>query len=225
VQKKILKTLILFQENSKKRILTKSEFRKKCIKELKGLSIRDRRVYSQKVSQRVEQIIDNHKAKSILFYLPLSFEADLRRLTTKLKRAKKNIYVPFINGISFKMVKFRLPLKKSSFGVYESSLSRVKIDKVDIIVVPIIGMDSDFRRVGFGKGMYDRFYQTLNNRPLLIFVELKSCISSYRITQQHDIKANYYITFDKFLKIEDSRSYAIRDTNRTPNYRGCNLST
>jgi 5-formyltetrahydrofolate cyclo-ligase len=205
--------------------LTKKEFRAECLKKLKRVSKREKREYSRVISKRVEQIIAEHKAESILFYLPLSMEADLRDSIKKFKKSGRKVYLPFINGISFKMVKFRLPLKKSSFGVYESSFSRVNIDKVDIVVVPVVGIDSDFKRVGFGKGMYDRFYQTLKNRPLLIFVELKSCISPYRISQQHDIKANYYITFDKFLKIEDSRSYAIRDTNRTPNDRGYNLST
>jgi 5-formyltetrahydrofolate cyclo-ligase len=205
--------------------LTKDVFRRECKEKLKSVKGFQRRLYSRKIEERVLSVLNRERAKNILLYLPLSIEADLQPLIRKLRKSNRQLYVPFINGISFKMVKFRLPLKKSSFGVYESSFSKVRKDRIDAVIVPVIGIDQDFRRVGFGKGMYDRFYQTLRNQPLLIFVELKSCISAYRITQQHDIKANYYITFDKFLKIEDSRSYAIRDTDRTPNYRGYNLST
>ena len=101
------------------------------------------------------------------------------------------------------MVKFRLPLRKSSFGTLESGNSKRKIDMVDIVIVPVIGIDKSFKRIGFGKGMYDRFYESLKNKPTLIFVQNTSCISTEIITEKYDIRADYYITPNLSLKIKD----------------------
>jgi 5-formyltetrahydrofolate cyclo-ligase len=111
----------------------------------------------------------------------------------------------------FKMVKFRLPLKKSQFGTLESGNSKREITRVDIVIVPILGADKNFQRVGFGKGMYDRFYETLKNRPTLIFVQNITCLSKDKITDEHDIRANYYITPDILLEIKDFGNNAIRN--------------
>ncbi len=176
------------------------------------------------VSKRVEEIVKIERPSSILFYLPLSFEPNLISLLKKLRRRKVDIFVPFIEEFTFKMVKFRLPLKKSSFGTLESGYSKKRIERVDIVIVPVLGVDHSFRRVGFGKGMYDRFYETLKNRATLIFVQNIGCCSRERVTERHDIRADYYITPYLSLKIKDFGTYATRNYNRASSYRFCNIN-
>ncbi len=62
------------------------------------------------------------------------------------------------------------------------------------MIVPVVGVDGDLRRVGFGKGMYDRFYATLKRRPVVVFVQRKKCMTKERICDAYDIEADYYIT-------------------------------
>jgi len=181
----------------------KNEFRKKAIKNLKSISQSKRWLFSKQISQKIDEIIRKEKPKSILFYTPLKIEPDIFPLIKKYRRQNIEILTPFIYGISFKMVKFRLPLRKSSFGTLESGNSKRKIDMVDIVIVPVIGIDKSFKRIGFGKGMYDRFYESLKNKPTLIFVQNLSCVSQNIITEKHDIRADYYITPNLSLKIKD----------------------
>jgi 5-formyltetrahydrofolate cyclo-ligase len=61
------------------------------------------------VVDKLEILIKEGNYKNILLYVPLASEVDSMQLIRRI-RAKVNIYVPFMEGVSFKMVKFRLPL-------------------------------------------------------------------------------------------------------------------
>ena len=173
--------------------MDKKSFRKYCLNRLKSLKPRRRYINDKLVARKIEKIIAYHKPKSILFYLPMPIEVDLQAIM-KQKRKKLKIFVPFIEGESFKMVQYRLPLKRNSFDIYESPNSQKVLKKVDMIIVPVVGVDGNLKRVGFGKGMYDRFYETLKNRPVTVFVQRVRCHTQIKVTDIYDIQANYYIT-------------------------------
>jgi 5-formyltetrahydrofolate cyclo-ligase len=181
----------------------KDVFRKLCLKKLQFFSKTAKIEKDKYICSQILQIIGLQKAKKILFYIPLSIEVDVEPLIKKLRKRKNiEIYVPFMKGKSFVPVKYRLPLKKKRFGIREPNYSifRNNSIKFDIIVVPIIGIDETYRRVGFGAGMYDRFFENLKKNqssyplPTIIFTQLKLCKSTNIITSMHDIRADYIIT-------------------------------
>ena len=137
-------------------IETKDSFRKYAINRLK----RDKKNFNLKqnmiILRELEFILKECKAKNILLYIPLDIEVDLRKLIAKLRK-NSTIFVPFMEGVSFKMVKYRLPLMAKKFNIYEPPNSNFKFVKLDVAVVPVLGVDGNFKRIGFGKGMYDRF--------------------------------------------------------------------
>lgn len=176
---------------------TKDSFRKLCLNRLKFFSKKAKIKKDKEICLKILQIIELHNAKKILLYIPLSTEVDVRSLITKLKKRKNiEVYVPFMKGMSFVPVKYRLPLKVKKFGIKEPNYSRFRDNniKLDAIIVPILGIDKTYRRVGFGAGMYDRFYETLRHKPITIFTQLKLCISDEIVTSGHDIRPDYIIT-------------------------------
>jgi 5-formyltetrahydrofolate cyclo-ligase len=98
------------------------------------------------------------------------------------------------------MIPFRHPFKISIFGTKESFKSIFYKQNIDLMVVPIIGFDSMNRRIGFGKGMYDRFFDKLSKKPIIIFVQLDKIFSKPIITQSFDIKFNIYISAKTIIK-------------------------
>lgn len=189
--------------------MDKKNFRRDCLKRLKHVPKNRRYIYDKRIIKLLESVIRLHQPKSILFYLPISLEADIRQLIQK-ERKKLNIFVPFIEGESFKMVRYRLPLKRNSFNIYEPSNSHLVQKRVDMIIVPVVGVDGNFKRVGFGKGMYDRFYEKLPQKPVVVFVQRAVCQTDKKITDSYDIRADYYITPKKIQmlgKNNDNRDY------------------
>ena len=175
----------------------KDDFRKLSLKKLHFFSNFAKIKKNKDICKKIINIIDLHKPKKIMLYIPLKIEVDVRVIIEKLRKRKNiEVYVPYMRGKSFVAVKYRLPLKKKKFGIKEPNFSRYRENKIDLdmIIVPIVGIDKTYRRVGFGAGMYDRFYEKLNKKPVTIFTQIKLCKTDKLVTQKHDISPDYIIT-------------------------------
>jgi len=178
-------------------LIDKADFRKLALKKLKFCSGIAKIKKNKNICLKIKEIINLHKPQKVLLYLPLNLEVDVMPIIRELrKRRNIEVYVPFMKGKSFVPVKFRLPLKVKKFGIKEPNFSSFKKNdiKLDMIIVPIVGIDETCRRIGFGAGMYDRFYETLKSKPITIFTQLELCKSKKIVTQKHDIQADYIIT-------------------------------
>lgn len=180
--------------------MDKKSFRKNCLKRLKNSCENRKYINDKLVTQKIGLVIKEHKPKSILFYLPLPLEVDIQSLL-RIYRKKLKIFTPYIVGESFKMVQYRLPLRCNSFNIYEPSNSKIEYKRVDMIIVPVVGVDGNFKRVGFGRGMYDRFYEKLQKKPIVVFVQREKCLTRKKITDGYDIRGDYYITPKESIKI------------------------
>jgi 5-formyltetrahydrofolate cyclo-ligase len=179
--------------------MDKQEFRKRCLARLKSSPTYAKYAKDKKISQKIETIIKKEKPKSILFYLPISMEVNLNGLLRKYKKRLK-IFVPFIEEESFKMVEYRLPLERNSFGIFEPKAHHLAQKYVDLIIVPVIGIDRNMQRVGFGKGMYDRFFAKLHKKPVVIFVQREMCKTPHKVCDNYDIQCHYYVTSKEIIK-------------------------
>ncbi|MGE0052235.1 MAG: 5-formyltetrahydrofolate cyclo-ligase [Arcobacter sp.] len=173
----------------------KSDFRKSCIKKLEFISLFSKYYKNKIIVKKLEKFIKKSESKNILLYIPLGIEVDIKPLIVTLRKMKsKNVYVPFMQGDSFKIVKFRLPLYKKKFAIKEPNNSFLKPNKIDIAIVPVVGIDAVNKRIGYGKGMYDRFFDRLDYKPTIIFTQLILCKSKKILSDNYDIQADYIIT-------------------------------
>ncbi len=194
------KRLNLNQENKKINI-NKKIFRQICIKKLQKASSFSKIQKDKQIIKKLETLVKKERPKNILAFVPLKNEPDILPFINK-KRKKCNIFVPFMEGVSFKIVKFRLPLRQKKFSIKEPPNSFIKNTKIDLAIVPVLGVDGDYKRIGFGKGMYDRFFAKLSYTPVIIFVQIEECLIKKSICDSYDIQADYYITPKKILKIK-----------------------
>ncbi len=150
----------------------------------------------KKISDQIYKLAKKDKFKTIMVYIPLKLEVDINTLISKLRREGKTILVPFMEGKSFRLVQYRLPLNKKKFGIKEPKNSyKFRKKNIDLAIVPIVGTDNTLRRVGFGKGMYDRFFEKEKKYiNYTLFIARKLFISKHYITDNHDISADMIIT-------------------------------
>lgn len=172
--------------------MNKQQIRQQCLKKLQRAAKGGRASRSLAVNREILKFVGYLKPKTVLLYLPLGMEVDISPLFAHLRR-KARLYVPFMEGVSFKLVQLRLPLKRKQFGILEPGNSQALIPKIDMAIVPVVGVGRNFRRIGFGKGMYDRFFAKLSYRPVMLFVQLDGCIVPDSLTDEHDIQADIYI--------------------------------
>ncbi|ABB44123.1 5-formyltetrahydrofolate cyclo-ligase [Sulfurimonas denitrificans DSM 1251] len=173
--------------------LTKVIFRQNCLNKIKNSSKHNCLYKNKKISNQLIKELKKFKNKKILFFISLPFEADTAKIIKQIRK-KYKIFVPFMQGESFKMVPFRLPLKKKKFGIYEAGNSLRDIKNIDVAIVPVVGVDGNLQRVGFGKGMYDRFFEKLKKRPYTIFIQSEFCFTKELICDDYDITSDLIIT-------------------------------
>ena len=179
--------------------ITKEQFRKKCLQKHKK-NIPNRHYLDAKVNKKIGGVFKKLNPRStILLYIPLPIEANITKTITQTRK-KHTVLVPFMEEKSFKVVQYRLPLKRKRFGIYEAGNSYKKFKKIDVAVVPAVGIDKDLKRIGFGKGMYDRFFKTLKQRPYTIFIQRKLCYTKKRLCDEYDIFADIVIAGDGRLE-------------------------
>ncbi len=193
--------------------LTKKQFRQICLATLKSVSKHHEFYVNATLNLTLMQTLKKLKNKKVLLYAPLEFEANIFK-TTRLLRKRCKVYLPFMQSESFKMVPFRLPLKANKFGILEAGDSLQIIKNIDIAIVPAVGVDGNFQRVGFGKGMYDRFYGALAKKPYTIFTQKKLCYTKKIVTDSYDVSCDELVAANKVLK------NVKRDTNRRSNRHG-----
>ena len=174
----------------------KDEFRSKSLKYLRKLSKKSNIKQDSLISDNIYRYIKNNRIENIMLYVPMDLEVNVFGLIKKLRMEHKRVFVPFMTGESFRLVEYRLPLKEESFGIYEPSGSSLRrIPKIDLAIVPVVGIDSTFRRVGFGKGMYDRFFaKERRNIDKIAFISRNLCFSNDIITDNYDILADIIFT-------------------------------
>ncbi len=175
--------------------MDKQTFRKICITRAKKKIRPNTYKLDKNLNNKLYDFIKKEKAKSLMLYIPLKIEVNISSLILKLRREKKLLLVPFMEGESFSLVEYRLPLSKKQFGVKEPKNTNKYKYKIDLAIVPVIGTDKRLRRVGFGKGFYDRFFEKNHKRiHKILFVGREYCLSSKVITNDHDVKGWDYFT-------------------------------
>ena len=173
--------------------LSKTQFRKNSLRKIKNLPKHNLLYRTSLIEKKLYKALAGKKNAKILFYYPLAFEANILKVMKKMRRSCE-IYLPFMQGESFKMVSFRLPLKKNKFGIFEAGNTNRKIKNIDIAIVPAVGVDGNLQRIGFGKGMYDRFFEKLHKRPYTIFIQPELCYTKEFICDVHDISCDVLIS-------------------------------
>lgn len=147
--------------------------------------------------------------RSVLIFIPLDIEVDVRGIIATCRRKKCSVYVPLMEGVSFKMVKYRLPLISKKFNIQEPKNSLAVKPKIDFAVVPVIGVDGALKRIGFGKGMYDRFFASLQPKPPIVFVQKEICMTQSFLGEEHDIAADIYLTPYKTIQKRGKNGYRV----------------
>lgn len=178
----------------------KQKFRQECRQKLG----KQRPYFAKKfkVIQELQFIFQQLHPKHILLYMPMLHEIDIRPLFYWLKSMKQRgikVFIPKVTEISFDSVEFRLQIYKNQYNIYETNASK-RAPKIDLMLVPILGIDPTFRRIGFGKGMYDRFYACLKTKPKVIFITKELYFCDEIITRSHDIRGDYLIDCNQVMQ-------------------------
>lgn len=173
--------------------MTKYDIRNK-IKALRVmLNEADKLSASDAVFARLENSAAFQLAEKILMYHSLPDELETHRFLTKWKDHKK-FFLPRVNGVNLELLPYdESRLEIGSFHIEEPTGNNVyPIEEIEVIIVPGVAFDRKGRRLGRGKGFYDRLLKTAKATKIGIGYEFQ--LVEEVPSEAHDVAMDMIIT-------------------------------
>ncbi len=145
----------------------------------RSLSRQQQEAAAEQISTLVSTDTDVLTAERIAFYLPNDGEIDCTGFMTKCHSMNKQLFLPLVSDNKLQPLLFfqqfipgRTPLFTNRYSILEPRFDAAQcIDPLmlDVVFCPLVGFDRQGRRLGMGKGYYDRtFAEKRQKKPLLI---------------------------------------------------------
>ena len=169
--------------------------------EIKELRARTSNIDYQKKNDCIKKIlfsfIEQQNAEIIHCYLSMNdqFEVNTFPVITRLLQLGKTVVVPLMVGNTLEHSQlFSInDLRKNSWGVLEPKITyKIDINRIDLIFVPLLGVDLNGNRLGYGKGHYDKFL--ISSKALKIGLVFEEFVYDEIPFEQHDIKLDGIIS-------------------------------
>lgn len=166
--------------------MDKRELRVIARSKIRQLSLEYKQKSSKIIACKVINLDEYHKAQNIFIYLSTSNEPDTKFIIRKCLEDGKNVYIPKCIDQKMFAVKYTDNLKENKYGILEpiELFDTIKVDKIDTAVIPCLMASLDKRRLGHGKGYYDRF---LNSDIFKLCLCFKELLSDEIVMDEHDI--------------------------------------
>lgn len=134
---------------------------------------------------------DQNEIDTYIFTRYLSFlNPDLKIVVPKIETSDGSMKHYVLNE--------RTELVLNSFGIPEpSGGEEVSVDKLDIVLTPLLVFDERGYRIGYGKGYYDKFFATCNDRTIKIGLSYFEAIPEINDVNKFDVRLNHCITPEK----------------------------
>ena len=186
--------------------MDKKNIRKLLLEQGKLLSSKFISDSNYKIQSTVMSEVDIKESKNNLLYFPFRKEVALDLITSELKKHANKIYMPII--ISEQMMKFNLLqensiLEKNRFGINEiKSEDFIDPFSFDTMFIPLVGVDANGCRLGYGGGFFDRALSKINTskiKPLIVGLCYDFQIIDEEFGEPHDVKYDLVITETNIL--------------------------
>lgn len=140
---------------TKYEVRTKISYLRRMLDEAEKLSAADA------VFEQLENSAAFQLAEKILLYHSLPDELETHRFLKKWKDIKK-FFLPRVNGVNLELLPYdETRLEIGSFHIEEPKGDETyPVEDIEVIIVPGVAFDRKGRRLGRGKGFYDRLLAT-----------------------------------------------------------------
>jgi len=161
---------------------------------------------SAEIVSKLLLLPEYRRASVVLVYLSFSSEVETIQFVSEQLKTQKKILIPycFEGELRVFWLKDFSELSPGSYGILEPLVELQKdkdrecdLSSIDMVVVPGLGFDSNCRRIGFGKGYYDRFLSLLRKDCKFVGLSYDEQIFPEIPCEEHDQVMDMVITPSK----------------------------
>ena len=137
--------------------------------------------------------------KNFFVYLSFSSEAPTDKLIAYLLEKGKEVYCPRIEGKEMYAVRFGEDFSLSDYGIREPIGERFQ-GELDVLLMPLLAVDLQGNRLGYGGGFYDKFIQRYEQAKRIAYCYDVQVISTVP-TEPTDKKIEYIVTDKRIVAV------------------------
>ncbi|MEY4929969.1 MAG: hypothetical protein RI909_693 [Bacteroidota bacterium] len=144
--------------------MNKDELRKIYLHKRLALTQREHQELSQKLADIFFQAVDLSNVKTLHIFLPIESkrEPNTWLIVERIQKEFPHIHlvIPKVTGEVMEHIFFEgdHQLEKTKWGMVEPKQGiQAEVKEMDMVIVPLLAIDKQGHRIGYGKGYYDRF--------------------------------------------------------------------
>lgn len=184
--------------------MLKAELRKKFMQKRKALSIDEAFLLSEKIFKNFIEYFKPSQNQKIHIFIPIEKfrEVNTQIFVSYFLSRKIRVYVPKI--VDTRLISVEI-FADSKFELNNWGISEPVSDKdsgildFDFVITPLLYCDRQGNRVGYGKGFYDGFFETLSEKTKKIGVNYFNPEENIDDVWENDIPLDYLVTPDAVL--------------------------
>ncbi len=182
----------------------KAELRTRMRGQRKRMPAEIRRARSQTICEAVANLEVWSSACTVLLYIPMRDEVDVRPLRALALQQNKRVLAPRIvrndagEATGFEAADWTEDVIQEGF-VASPSPTCARVDDVELVVAPGLAFDMRGARLGYGKGMYDAFFS--GSRAVRIGVAFASQVLVEIPEDARDQRVHVLLTEDPTLRV------------------------
>ena len=176
----------------------KSILRARIRELVRGLLPEERRSLSANLCALMREQLPWRSAKSVLLFAPLPDEPDITPLLDDAIREKPVVAVPRFDSNKScyvaALLTARAAMEPGPFGALEpdAGCPVVPLNQLDLVLVPAVAYDFTGRRLGRGKGFYDRLLAEVRGHKCGVAFDAQ--IIAAVPEEPHDVRVNSILT-------------------------------
>ena len=177
--------------------MVKNKIRKSLFEQGQSISNESKNKLGLQIQKQALEIIDTRDIDNIALYFPFRNEVNTNILVKAFKNLHKNIYMPKVldeTNMAFNLLCNKSKFSINRFGIKElDNTDYIDINNIDLMFIPMVGVDPNGYRLGYGSGYYDRIVSSFDeqsNKPLLVGLAFEYQVFEMHFGEMHDLKYN-----------------------------------
>jgi len=197
------------ERNPREQKSEKKELRRRLHEVRDSLSPDQVKEFSESIHQNINRLDDFRQARRVHVYLPIARqnEVDTMPIATELLENGRTVIVPITQFDDHSLRHVQLErldnLVVNKWKVPEPPEphdNSVLPTDLDIVLVPMLGGDTQGNRLGYGRGYYDRFLKQVRCPKVGLLFEC--CLVKQVPAEEHDVVLDYIVTDKRVIALK-----------------------
>jgi len=185
--------------------MPKRKLRQFMLDKRRELTAEERGVSGHPIQQAFIALPAFAEARIVALYSPVRGEVDTGEVVQAALKDGKVVLFPVVCGEDLRFVRVYDPseMGKGAFGIDEPCLTGEVYapDEANLIVIPGVAFDCSGKRIGFGKGYYDRALHHLEGKGKLVGFCYDFQLVDEIVAEPHDVAVDVIITEKRVIHL------------------------